>query len=95
MTDEVRDPPVAMPRGVACEPGLADLFAALRGRWWLVLAGGLAGLILAAGWVRLTPPEFEASMVVGPGQTLIEAPEQRGELGGLAVLQGLSLGVTE
>jgi uncharacterized protein involved in exopolysaccharide biosynthesis len=76
-------------------PDLPALIAALRGRWWLVLAGALAGLLAASAWVRLTPPDYEAVMVVGPGSDPMEAPDAPSGLGRLAALQGLTLGEAE
>lgn len=76
-------------------PGLPDLFAALRGRWWLVMIGALAGLLAAIAWIRMTPPEYEAVMVVGPGSSPMDASEASEGLGRLAALQGLALSEAE
>lgn len=72
-------------------PDLPAVFAALRGRWWWVLAGALAGLLAAAAWVRLTPPEYEAVMVVGPGANPLEGSDEGSGLARMATLQGAAL----
>ncbi|HYE00954.1 MAG TPA: hypothetical protein VEH84_16340 [Alphaproteobacteria bacterium] len=43
-----------------------DPLRRLRRGWWLVALGPLLGLALAALWLRLTPPLYVATMVVGP-----------------------------
>jgi len=48
---------------------LAETVLAAR---WLVFGGALAGLVAAWLWVRLTPPEFRATMVVAPTETLVD-----------------------
>jgi len=48
---------------------LAETALAAR---WLVLGGTLAALLVAWLWIRLTPPEYRAAMVVAPTETLID-----------------------
>jgi hypothetical protein len=48
---------------------LAETALAAR---WLVLGGALAALAAAWLWIRLTPPEYRATMVVAPTETLID-----------------------
>lgn len=81
--------------GAAFAPDLPALLAALRGRWWLVMAGAVVGLLAATAWVRVTPAEYEAVMVVGPGSNPMESADANGGLGRLAARQGLALGEAE
>ncbi|AWK87997.1 Wzz/FepE/Etk N-terminal domain-containing protein [Azospirillum thermophilum] len=50
----------------AADLDLHELVRTLREGWRLVLACGLAGLLLALAGIWLVPPEFTATMVVGP-----------------------------
>lgn len=82
-------------RALPSEPSLSALLSALRGRWRLVLGAALGACLAATLWVRLTPPEFEARMVVGPSSFPVEGPDEHGDFRRLATLQGLAIGAGE
>ncbi len=52
--------------GVYREPSLGQLAEAVARHWWIVLLGILLVLGAAILFLRLTPAEFTATMVVGP-----------------------------
>ncbi len=71
-TDPCAESAAASASTAAGLPSLGDLAAVAWRRRWLILAAGLLGLGLAGLWIRLTPPEYRAAMVVGPVATLAD-----------------------
>lgn len=49
-------------------PPVRQLLGTLAGRRWLVAGPAIVAVMLAVAWLQATPPEFRASMVVGPGE---------------------------
>jgi hypothetical protein len=55
------------------------LLGALTARPWLIAGPAIVALMLAAAWLRATPAEFRAAMVVGPVETLDRAADSRAD----------------
>ena len=67
MHDVVARPPVAAPeRTLNLDPTLSSFARAVLRHWWLVLLSCVIGLCVAIIGLRLVPPEFTATIVVGP-----------------------------
>lgn len=84
-----------MKPAMAGEMTFADLTAALRARWWWLLAATLIGFAGAVGYDKLATPIYRADAVLAPsneGRASGTLSSLAGELGGLAALGGLSLG---
>ncbi len=54
------------------EPSFGGVILAIATGRWLLLGGALTGFGLAFLWVLVTPPEYRATMVVGPVATLAD-----------------------
>ena len=54
----------------AAEPPIRQLRDTLIERRWLIVGPAIVSVMLALAWLRTTPPEYRAFMVVGPTETL-------------------------
>lgn len=85
-------------RDEAPDGGLAEQFAALWRRKWLVLACALLGAVIAGGIAFTMPRQYEATVVMMPladstsGGQLAGLGSLASSFGGLASLAGLSIG---
>lgn len=73
-------------------PTTGDVLRLAARRWRRLLACSLAGLVLAALWLALSPARYSASLIVAPAATLLPDPTDRPTGVAGAVLVELGLG---
>ena len=65
-------------------PPLFPVVQLLRAAWKTVLAGGFCGAVFAAGYLAVTPPQYEATALISMAQ--ISAAGNVGNSGALAII---------
>lgn len=70
---------------------ISDAGRALLARWWWLAAGAIAGLLLAAAYLRQADYLYTATLRVAPAPSTGREPGGSGALGSLAALAGVTV----